>query len=123
MITNIASADDTCVFQVTADDLPPNIVILLDNGAEMEQIVWHSAYDNVIDYTPSVSEQRDVLETGPPTSGILTLINITNSNFSDGDSISGADSGASAEVDAGGWNSPELSYVNLSGGPFQVGRW
>jgi len=122
LITAIAFADDTCVFQVTADDIPPNIVILLDNGAEMEQIVWHSAYDNSIDYTPSVAEQKDILETGPPTSGTLTLINITNSNFSDDDSISGANSGASAKVDASGWNSPELSYVNLSGGPFQVGE-
>ena len=47
------SADDTCVFSVTADDLPPNIVLLLDNGAEMEQIVWHGSYDNTAaDYTP-----------------------------------------------------------------------
>jgi len=122
LITAIAFADDTCVFQVTADDIPPNIVILLDNGAEMEQVVWHSAYDNSIDYTPSVAEQRDVLETGLPTSGTLTLINITNSNFSDDDSISGASSGASAKVGASGWNSPELSYVNLSAGPFQVGE-
>ncbi|UCF72748.1 MAG: hypothetical protein JSW35_11380 [Deltaproteobacteria bacterium] len=44
-------ADDTCVFAVTADDVPPNIVILLDNGAEMQQIEWHSSYDNSIDYT------------------------------------------------------------------------
>ena len=47
------SADDTCVFSVTADDLPPNIVLLLDSGAEMEQIIWHSGYDNTVDYTPA----------------------------------------------------------------------
>ena len=35
-------ADDTCVFSITADDLPPNIVLLLDSGAEMEQVVWHT---------------------------------------------------------------------------------
>ena len=46
------SADDTCVFSVTADDLPPNIVLLLDSGAEMEQIVWHKGFDNSIDFTP-----------------------------------------------------------------------
>ena len=46
------SADDTCVFSVTADDLPPNIVLLLDSGAEMEQVVWHTGFDNSIDYTP-----------------------------------------------------------------------
>ena len=38
-------ADDSCVFMVTADDVPPNIVILLDNGAAMEEIVWHPGYD------------------------------------------------------------------------------
>jgi type IV pilus assembly protein PilY1 len=45
-------ADDTCMFSVTADDVPPNIVILLDNGAEMQQVQWHPAYDNSVDYTP-----------------------------------------------------------------------
>ena len=45
-------ADDTCTFMTTANDIPPNIVILLDNGASMEEIVWHSGYDNSIDYTP-----------------------------------------------------------------------
>ena len=45
-------ADDTCMFSVTADDVPPNIVILLDNGAEMQQVQWHSAYENSVDYTP-----------------------------------------------------------------------
>ncbi len=51
-ITN-AQADDTCMFAVTADEVPPNIVILLDNGAEMQQGVWHSKYDNSVNYTPS----------------------------------------------------------------------
>ena len=45
-------ADDTCMFSVTADDVPPNIVILLDNGAEMRQVQWHAAYDNSLDYAP-----------------------------------------------------------------------
>ncbi|MFW9997893.1 MAG: pilus assembly protein [Candidatus Odinarchaeota archaeon] len=57
------SADDTCVFSVTADDLPPNIVLLLDNGAEMEQIIWHSGYDNSVDYTPGGSIE---VVGGPP---------------------------------------------------------
>jgi len=51
------SADDTCVFSITADDLPPNIVLLLDNGAEMEQIIWHEGYDNSLDYTPVVASE------------------------------------------------------------------
>jgi len=45
-------ADDTCVFSVTADDLPPNIILLLDSGAEMEHVVWRKGFDNSIDYTP-----------------------------------------------------------------------
>lgn len=50
---NPGLADDTCVFAVTADDIEPNIIILLDNGSEMEHIVWHDSYDNNTDYTPA----------------------------------------------------------------------
>ncbi|MCK4593067.1 hypothetical protein KAU45_01105 [bacterium] len=50
---NPGLADDTCIFSVTADDVPPNVVLLLDNGAEMEQIAWHAHYDNSVDYTPA----------------------------------------------------------------------
>ena len=46
-------ADDTCMFSVTADDVPPNIVLLLDNGAEMQQVIWHASYDNTVSYTPT----------------------------------------------------------------------
>ncbi|MFO7555652.1 MAG: PilC/PilY family type IV pilus protein, partial [Desulfobacterales bacterium] len=60
-------ADDTCVFSVTADDLPPNIVLLLDSGAEMEQIVWHSKFNNNFDYTPVVDTEKEAL--GDPISG------------------------------------------------------
>jgi len=49
------NAGDTCMFSVTADEVPPNIVILLDNGAEMRQIIWHSSYDNGLDYTPAAA--------------------------------------------------------------------
>lgn len=49
------SSDDTCIFAVTSDDVPPYIVLLLDNGAEMEQIVWHSAYNNATDYSSAGS--------------------------------------------------------------------
>lgn len=115
-------ADDTCVFSVTADDIPPNIVLLLDSGAEMEQIVWHSGYDNSIDYTPSVASEVDVVEIGASTTetfGTLALIDITNSNFFPG-SIKGAISGATANVMS--WDGTNLSYEDLSGGPFQVGE-
>ncbi len=45
-------ADDTCMFSVTADEVPPNIVLLLDNGAEMQQVQWHSGYTSTGTYTP-----------------------------------------------------------------------
>ena len=48
-------SDDTCIFAVTADDVPPSIVLLLDNGAEMEQILWPAAYDPDTDHTPASS--------------------------------------------------------------------
>ena len=64
-------ADDTCTFMTTANDIPPNIVILLDNGASMEEIVWHSgnltqtAYDNSLNYTPVLvpESQSDIVQT------------------------------------------------------------
>ncbi|MDW7643697.1 MAG: PilC/PilY family type IV pilus protein [Desulfuromonadales bacterium] len=46
-------ADDSCIFAITADDVPPNVVLLLDNGAEMEKILTHSAYDPSVDWTPN----------------------------------------------------------------------
>jgi len=61
LMCNPGLADDTCMFTVTADDVPPNIVILLDNGAEMEQIIWHAGYDNSIDYTPNVTTESDIV--------------------------------------------------------------
>lgn len=47
---NLAFADDSCVYAVTANDVPPNVVLLLDNGAEMEQAIWHSGYNNSVNY-------------------------------------------------------------------------
>jgi hypothetical protein len=49
------------MFAVTADDLPPNIVILLDNGAEMKHPATPADYDSSIDYTPKVDSKVDVL--------------------------------------------------------------
>jgi len=51
LLSGVTAADDTCVFATTADDIPPNISILLDNGAEMEEIAWHSSYNNAHDNT------------------------------------------------------------------------
>ncbi|MGB5992621.1 MAG: PilC/PilY family type IV pilus protein, partial [Desulfobacterales bacterium] len=55
-------ADDTCVFSVTADDLPPNIVLLPDSGADTEQVVLHTGFDNSIDTTPVVAPEQDAVE-------------------------------------------------------------
>ena len=55
-------ADDTCTFMTTANDIPPNIVILLDNGASMEEIVWRSGYNNSVDYTPSQTNKLDIVQ-------------------------------------------------------------
>lgn len=55
-------ADDTCTFMTTANDIPPNIVILLDNGASMEEIAWHSGYNNSVDYTPNPATKTDIVQ-------------------------------------------------------------
>ncbi len=70
-VCNPGFADDTCMFSVTADDVSPNIVILLDNGAEMEQIVWHSSYDNSTDYTPNTAENKDIVDYGVTGNGFF----------------------------------------------------
>jgi type IV pilus assembly protein PilY1 len=59
---NPGHAGDTCMFAVTADDLPPNIVILIDNGAEMKHPVTHGDYDSSADYTPSAGTEDDVVD-------------------------------------------------------------
>jgi hypothetical protein len=66
-----AFADDTCVFMVTADNVEPNIVVLLDNGAEMQHAVWHTAYDDSADYTPNVSPKTDVVPNGASGNGFF----------------------------------------------------
>jgi hypothetical protein len=55
-------SDDTCTFMTTANDIPPNIVILLDNGAAMEEIVWHSRYNNNHDFTPNPGIRTDIVQ-------------------------------------------------------------
>ncbi|MBN2429060.1 MAG: hypothetical protein JXK94_12050 [Deltaproteobacteria bacterium] len=57
LIFSPLAADDTCIFSVTADDMPPNIVLLLDSGAEMEQIVTYSGYNASTDYTPAAGTE------------------------------------------------------------------
>ena len=120
-------ADDTCVFSITADDIPPNITLLLDNGAEMEQVVWHSAYDNSIDYTPSVGSELDVVETPLPTTGTLTLTNITCvgpgtcTPFQDNKTLTGHTSGATAKVNGTLYDTNKINYDDKTGN-FLVGE-
>ncbi len=51
-------ADDTCIFNLS-DDVPPNVVLLLDNGAQMEHIITHADYDSTVDNTPSVVTENE----------------------------------------------------------------
>jgi len=64
-------AIDTCMFAVTADDMPPNIVILLDNGTEMKHPVTHGDYDGSVDYTPNVETEIDVVPNGASGKGFF----------------------------------------------------
>ncbi|MEJ2729951.1 MAG: PilC/PilY family type IV pilus protein [Deltaproteobacteria bacterium] len=66
---NTGFASDMCMFAVTADDLPPNIVILIDNGTEMKQTVPHGDYDSSVDYTPTVGTEVDVVPNGASGNG------------------------------------------------------
>jgi Tfp pilus tip-associated adhesin PilY1 len=66
---HLGYAADTCMFAVTADDMPPNIVILIDNGAEMKHPVTHGDYDSSVDYTPHVDPEVDVVPNGASGNG------------------------------------------------------
>jgi len=56
----IGHAADTCMFAVTADDMPANIVFLIDNGVEMKHPAAHGDYDSSVDYTPNVAPDPEV---------------------------------------------------------------
>jgi len=105
-----AFSDDTCVFMITADDVPPNIVILLDNGAEMEQIAWHENYVTrghlVLQDISGTFQDNEILRGS--SSGIATVNGTLSgsvldydektSNFALGDTVTGQTSGATATV-------------------------
>lgn len=55
----LVKGEDTCVFSVDSTAVPPNVVLLLDNGAGMERIFEHSAYQACLDYTPIVASQEE----------------------------------------------------------------
>ena len=132
-LCQITRADDTCMFTVSADQVPPNIVFLLDNGAEMEQIKWHGDYDNNVDYTPQGASIEVVnnAETESPVSGdeyttlVLTNVEEVDTTFQEGTEITGLTSGATALIDIrenleGGH--VQLKVVSISNGPFSDGE-
>jgi len=55
------SSGDSCMFEVTEDQMPPKVVLLLDNGVEMTHAVWHDDFDNSIDFTPIEGTETDVV--------------------------------------------------------------
>lgn len=129
-VSGIAFADDTCMFQVSSSEVGPNIVFLLDNGAEMEQITWHSGYNNNTDYTPLVSPACDVVNAGgivaPPqsyTTLVLTNVDETNYQFATGAGIKGVTSGATANVVSKTYIGSELRLeIDSITGTFQAGE-
>ena len=79
----IGGADDTCVFTAgVSEDAKPNVVLLFDTGAVMEEVNWHTDYDNTVDYSPVTDEanQFDVIGSLPisTTAGYLKLTDVTN---------------------------------------------
>ncbi len=130
--SGIVFADDTCTFQVTSNEVGPNIVFLLDNGAEMEQITWRSGYNNNIDYTPIVSPAPacDVVKSGGSvaplityTKLILTNVDETEYLFATGADVTGVTSGARANVVSKTYIGAQLHLeIDAVIGTFQTGE-
>jgi len=62
---------DSCMFEVTEDQMPPKVVLLLDNGVAMTHAVWHDDFDNDVDYTPIVGVETDVVPNGAASNGFF----------------------------------------------------
>ena len=65
------ASGDSCMFEVTEDQMPPKVVFLLDNGVEMTHAVWHDDFDNSVDFTPSEGEEKDVVLNGGDGNGFF----------------------------------------------------
>ncbi|MFC1881483.1 pilus assembly protein [Thermodesulfobacteriota bacterium] len=66
------ASGDSCMFEVTEDQMPPKIVLYLDNGVEMTHAVWHADFDNDVDFTPLiVGEETDVVPNGAAGNGFF----------------------------------------------------
>ena len=113
----------------------PNIVFLLDNGAEMEQITWHPGYNNNTNYSPLVSPACDAVTTAvsevPPSSNItLVLTGVTDSTcptnclFAIGTDIKGVTSKATGNVvsKTSVVSELHLEIDSIKLGPFQIGE-
>jgi hypothetical protein len=91
-----AWASDSCMFMSTVDDLPPNIVFLLDNSVEMQHTIEHPDYNPRVDYTPAGPQADTVVH------GIATGTGFYNAYgyqvVSSGGNISLAEVGSDLEV-------------------------
>ena len=65
------ASGDSCMFQVSSDEMPPNIVFLIDNGVMMQQITWHADFDNDVDYTPFEAVESDMVPNGAAGNGFF----------------------------------------------------
>jgi type IV pilus assembly protein PilY1 len=71
-IGNTAHASgDSCMFEITEDQMPPKVVFLFDNGVAMTHAVWHDDFDNSVDYTPIVGVETDVVPNGAAGNGFF----------------------------------------------------
>ncbi len=124
-----ASGDDTCMFEVSTDEVAPNIVFLLDNGAEMEQIKWHSDYSDNTDYTPE-GASVEILDGSAGSGGgsssntTLVLTSVDESYpFDVNSDIEGMTSGAEANIAAKSYDGADLHLeVTSMTGTFTVGE-
>jgi type IV pilus assembly protein PilY1 len=129
-VFNQSVADDTCVFLVTPDDVGPNIVFLLDNGAAMEQITWHGDYDSKANYTPNVDVQIDAVSAEVSTGSQETVTTLVLNPFDESDypfavssDVEGVTSGAVANVTNKTYVNGKL-YLGIDSitGSFQTGE-
>jgi type IV pilus assembly protein PilY1 len=65
------ASGDSCMFEVTEDQMPPKVVLLLDNGVSMKHAVWHADFDNSVDYTPIEGVETDVVPNGAAGNGFF----------------------------------------------------
>jgi Tfp pilus tip-associated adhesin PilY1 len=65
------ASGDSCMFEVTEDQMPPKIVLFLDNGMAMMHAVWHNDFDNDVDFTPIVGVETDVVPNGAVGTGFF----------------------------------------------------